>query len=86
VYVDAGHPGWISDIDQLAAALTSAGVKHAAGFSLDVSNFTPTAQDIAYGKQISAKLGGAHFVIDTSRNGAINPPAVTSGPSPTRNR
>lgn len=80
VYVDAGHPGWISDIDQLAAALTSAGVRHAAGFSLNVANFTPTAQDIAYGEQISAKLGGAHFVIDTSRDG-VNPPAVTSGPS-----
>lgn len=97
VYLDAGNAGWIQDLAGLATALRSAGIGHAAGFSLNVSNFLTTADSIRYGTSLSRELGGAHFVIDTSRNGAgpysppagsdqtnwCNPPGRALGPDPT---
>lgn len=68
VYLDGGHSAWKSASDQ-AARLTRASVSGADGFALNVSNFQYTSNSIAYGKAISALIGGKHFVIDTSRNG-----------------
>ena len=68
VYMDAGHPGWIP-VPEMAARLKAAGVDEADGFSLNVSNYKATEELMAYGKQLSAALGGKHFVLDTSRNG-----------------
>src|SRR3954471_24739554 len=68
VYLDGGHSAWKSASDQ-AARLTRANVAAADGFALNVSNFQYTSNSIAYGKAISALIGGKHFVIDTSRNG-----------------
>lgn len=68
VYLDGGHSAWKSASDQ-AARLTKASVDAADGFALNVSNFQYTSNLIAYGKSISALIGGKHFVIDTSRNG-----------------
>lgn len=68
VYVDAGHSTWI-DAGIMAERLKRANVRTADGFALNVSNFMPTDGERSYGVQISEKLGGAHFVIDTSRNG-----------------
>jgi endoglucanase len=39
------------------------------GFTLNHSNFFRTADNVAYGKKVSALIGGKHFVVDTSRNG-----------------
>ncbi|MEV0261377.1 glycoside hydrolase family 6 protein [Streptomyces sp. NPDC050617] len=69
VYVDAGNAGWIRDIGQIADALKNAGVKSADGFALNVSSFHTTRASQEYGNRLSAALGGAHYVIDTSRNG-----------------
>ena len=74
VYMDAGHSGWI-DAPEMAARLKAAGIDEADGFSLNVSNYQSTDALMKYGKQISAKLGGKHFVIDTSRNGNGPPDA-----------
>ena len=74
VYLDAGNAGWVEDLDALAGALDAAGVRDAAGFSLNVANFETTAASTAYGTALSDRLGGAHFVVDTSRNGS-GPPA-----------
>jgi endoglucanase len=49
--------------------LKRANVAAADGFALNVSNFQLTANSVAYGKAVSALIGGKHFVIDTSRNG-----------------
>lgn len=68
VYVDAGNSDWQSS-SVMAARLRAAGAGAARGFSLDVSNFRTTAQEIAYGHSILRSLPGRHFVIDTSRNG-----------------
>ncbi|KKD03059.1 glycoside hydrolase family 6 protein [Streptomyces sp. WM6386] len=94
VYLDAGNAGW-GHPDQIFEPLQWAGVDKADGFSVNVSNFYSTEDSIAYGKQLSAKVGNKHFVIDTSRNGNgpynegkaderwCNPPGRALGETPT---
>ncbi|MDT7706103.1 MAG: endoglucanase [Pseudonocardiales bacterium] len=83
VYLDAGNPGFVTDTGQVADALRRSGVDEAAGFSLNVANFWATPDVLAYGTAISQALGGAHFVVDTSRNGNGRPEGetVNGGPS-----
>lgn len=69
VYLDAGNSRWISPA-KMAPLLLSAGVADARGISTNVSNFNSTAEEIAFADQISGLVGGTHYVIDTSRNGA----------------
>ncbi len=68
LYVDIGHGSWLS-VTEAAAILNEVGVQATNGFSLNVSNFTTTAVNTSFGDALSASLGGAHYVIDTSRNG-----------------
>jgi endoglucanase len=91
VYVDAGNSGW-QDAATMAARLGQlTQLSHVRGFSLNVSNFRSTADSLAYGDDISARLGGLHFVLDTSRNGLgpssddqwCNPAGRALGPAPT---
>ncbi|MDD7924286.1 glycoside hydrolase family 6 protein [Actinomycetospora chibensis] len=95
VYIDAGNPGFVTDIGKLADGLRKSGVNDAAGFALNVANFMETDQVEAYGKRVSDELGGTRFVIDTSRNGNgtyngpeqpswCNPPGRALGSPPTR--
>jgi endoglucanase len=97
VYLDAGNPGWIKDVDRVAGALDDAGVRDADGFSLNVANFETVEANVEYGTALSDRLGGLSFVIDTSRNGNgpaavdkkntdghwCNPPGRALGPAPT---
>jgi len=95
VYLDAGHPRW-QPVSEISMRLELAGVEHANGFSLNVSNYVGTDECIKYGNAVSAQLGGKHYVIDTSRNGAgpyeeatteeeswCNPPGRKIGKPPT---
>ncbi|GAB1329450.1 glycoside hydrolase family 6 protein [Streptomyces sennicomposti] len=94
VYLDAGNAGW-GHPDQIFEPLRRAGVERADGFAVNVSNFYSTEDSLAYGRQLSAKVGGKHFVIDTSRNGNgpytagdpgerwCNPPGRALGEPPT---
>ena len=92
VYVDAGHSRW-TPADVMADRLKQAGVERARGFSLNTANFYTTEEEIGYGEAISGMTGGAHYVIDTSRNGAgpatgvaldwCNPPGRALGAAPT---
>lgn len=68
VYIDAGHLRWHSP-DDMAGRLNSAGIAHARGFSVNVANFYTTEDEIGYGEAISGLTNGAHYVVDTSRNG-----------------
>lgn len=68
VYIDAGTANWLQPT-KLAARLREVGIEQAQGFSLNVSNFRSTADLQAYGDQVSALVGGKHYVLDTSRNG-----------------
>jgi cellulase/cellobiase CelA1 len=71
VYLDAGHANWVP-ASQMAARLRAAGIAQAYGFSLNVSNFDPTAAELGYATQLNQQLGMAkRFVIDTSRNGKV---------------
>ena len=69
VYIDAGHGKWVP-AKEMADRLKKAGVEHASGFSLNTSNYRSTEESVAYGKEISKLVGGKHFIVDTSRNGA----------------
>ncbi|KUN83133.1 endoglucanase [Streptomyces bungoensis] len=94
VYLDAGNAGW-GHPDQIFQPLRQAGVDQADGFAVNVSNFYSTRDSLAYGRQLSAKVGGKHFVVDTSRNGNgpytggdpaqkwCNPPGRALGETPT---
>jgi endoglucanase len=88
VYIDAGHSNWV-DASAMADRLKKAGIANADGFSLNVSGFGATANETAYGTQLSSLLSGTHFVIDTSRNGNgsdgawCNPSGRAIGAKPT---
>jgi endoglucanase len=88
VYLDAGHSGWV-DPSTMASRLSSANISSADGFSLNVSNFSATSNEVSYGQQVSSHAGGKHFVIDTSRNGNgsngewCNPSGRAIGATPT---
>lgn len=68
VYIDVGYPGWLS-VDEAVQRLMKAGVMTADGFALNVGNYQWTEDCIRYGQDISQKIGGKTFVIDSSRNG-----------------
>lgn len=68
VYIDAGHPGW-QPASTMASRLVDAGISLAQGFSLNISNFIGTSDNVSYGSQLSALVNGKHFIVDTGRNG-----------------
>ncbi len=92
VYLDAGNAGWISP-SVMVSRLSKAGVSYARGFSLNVSGFGTTPDQVAYGRQIAPGIGWKRFVVDTSRNGLgpatgisepwCNPPGRALGAKPT---
>ncbi|MFS0713455.1 glycoside hydrolase family 6 protein [Microbacterium sp. 2P01SA-2] len=68
-YVDAGNANWVP-AETMAERLRDAGVREGRGFSTNVSNFSPTADEQRYAERLRSLLGGGpHYVIDTSRNG-----------------
>jgi endoglucanase len=83
VYLDAGNPSWLADTTAVADALQRAGGREATGFALNVANFNTTDATVTYGRAVASALGGAHFVIDTSRNGRgpYPDPQVDGAPS-----
>jgi endoglucanase len=72
IYLDAGHAAWRQPAD-MTDILNVAGIAKADGFAINVANFRSTAECIAYGENISARVGGKPYIIDTSRNG-LGPP------------
>lgn len=89
VYLDAGHAKWQRP-EVIAARLSDAAIDMADGFALNISNYVPNPANIAYGEQVSRRVGGKHFIIDTSRNGIgtangewCNAQGQALGPAPT---
>ncbi|HEY0259211.1 MAG TPA: glycoside hydrolase family 6 protein [Lacisediminihabitans sp.] len=88
IYLDGGHSDWLPAA-QMAPLLQQAGVARVRGFASNVSNFNSTDQELSYDTTLSSMLGGAHFVIDTSRNGNgsngewCNPSGRALGSAPT---
>ncbi|MFG3348178.1 glycoside hydrolase family 6 protein [Streptomyces sp. NPDC048018] len=94
VYLDAGNPAWIPYPAKLVEPLRRAGIARADGFALNVANFQRTEVVRGFGAGLSRLLGGAHFTVDTSRNGDgplpgggaeawCNPPGRALGVPPT---
>jgi endoglucanase len=90
VYLDAGHAHWAPAPD-MADRLKRAGIEDAHGFALNVSNYVWDAENIKFGHEVSKMVGGAPFILDTSRNGNgqdeklewCNPPGRHIGKLPT---
>lgn len=81
VYIDAGYARGISS-EEMARRLKLAGIGMADGFSLNISGFLGNGVTIAYGTDLSRRIGGKHFVIDTSRNGRNASPSGDRCSSP----
>lgn len=89
VYLDGGHSDW-RPVEEMAELLEDAGVDRVRGFATNVSNTQDTEDERDYARRLSAALGGAHAIIDTSRNGAgpaadgawCNPPGRALGANP----
>ncbi|RKR76070.1 glycoside hydrolase family 6 protein [Frondihabitans australicus] len=67
-YLDGGNSRWLKPAE-MASLLNRAGVQYARGFFTNVSNYIGVDDERAYAGKVSALTGGAHFVIDVSRNG-----------------
>ena len=93
VYVEAGASDWMSP-REAASKLRRVGVRHVRGFMLNATHMTTTRANIRHGVKISRRLGGKHFIINTSHNGNgplyrggrtvwCNPPNAAAGARPT---
>lgn len=74
VYIDIGAAEWAS-VPQAAGLLERAGIRHARGFSLNVTQYGSTDLEVQYGAKIvgalaAAGIRGKHFVVNTDENGA----------------
>src|SRR5947209_14423900 len=68
VYLDGGAADAGND-KRMAGYLLASGVKQAQGFFLNSTHFDWTSAEVHYGQQISHRLGGVHFVVNTGENG-----------------
>ncbi|WP_055748302.1 glycoside hydrolase family 6 protein [Frankia sp. AvcI1] len=92
VYLDGANCGWIAPA-VMAGRLAQAGIAHARGFAVNVANYYRTEDEAARAEVLSRFVGGAHYVVDTSRNGRgpavgltnpwCNPPGRGLGEKPT---
>ena len=86
-YVDGGHSNWVEP-EKVAELLQQVGVANVRGFATNVSNYQSDEDERTYGEKLSALLGGAHFIIDSGRNGNgstdvwCNPPGRAYGTDP----
>ncbi|MDF9716584.1 glycoside hydrolase family 6 protein [Nocardioides sp. ChNu-99] len=86
-YVDAGHSDW-RPVDEMADLLRRVGVEKARGFATNVAGYQADADETPYAEALSSRLGGAHYVTDSGRNGApstsewCNPDARLLGDEP----
>lgn len=68
VYLEATASDWKS-VDYTVGKLRRMGVAEVRGFMLNVTHFDWTNANLKYGNEVSRKLGGKHFIINTSANG-----------------
>ncbi len=88
VYLDVGNPAWHTP-DEILARIKSFDLTALRGFALNVSNFIPTTEVVAYAEALYAATS-LPSVIDTSRNGNghsaqegwCNPPGRALGDPP----
>jgi endoglucanase len=98
IYIEAGASDWES-AKRTAKLLRMVGVAKVRGFMLNATHYDWTRANIRHGIDISRRIGGKHFVINTAENGRgpvherlpngrrltiwCNPPGRGLGPPPT---
>jgi endoglucanase len=98
LYIEAGASDW-EGASRMAPKLRRVGVAMADGFMLNATHYDWTRANIKYGVDLSRRVGGKHFVINTAENGRgpdhqrlpngrrltiwCNPPGRGLGPAPT---
>ena len=83
-----GHRVGLEVASWTASMLRRIGVAKVRGFMLNVTHHDWTANNIAYGRKVSRRIGGKPFVVSTSYNGR-GPGALQAGqegPLPARER
>lgn len=83
VYIDGGTAGWLSAARD-ASLLIRNGVRYARGFTLDDTDYDPTATEDKFGAQVVAALAkrgvkGKHFIVNTDENGQPYKPYQVRG-------
>jgi endoglucanase len=68
VYLDAGASDW-EPVARTVRKLRAIGVSRVRGFMLNATHMDWTANAIRYGRAISRRIGGKHFIVNTSDNG-----------------
>jgi endoglucanase len=68
VYIEAGASDWEA-ASRTAKQLRKVGIAKAQGFMLNVTHYDWTRNNIRHGLAISRRVGGKHFIINTSQNG-----------------
>ena len=68
IYLEAGASDW-EPARRTAKKLRKIGISKVRGFMLNVTHYDWTAANIRHGIDLSRRLGGKHFVINTSQNG-----------------
>ena len=68
VYIEAGASDWESAA-RTARQLRQVGVAKVRGFMLNVTHYDWTGANIQHGLDISRRMGGKHFIINTAENG-----------------
>ncbi len=69
VYIDAGSEDWGKNAATMAGRLRRADVGEAEGFALGASHHDWTYKEVRFGLQISRRLHGKHYVVNTDANG-----------------
>lgn len=75
-YSDSGSAGYAADL------LNHMGIRQVQGFFTNDTHLQWTSHELRYAEAVSARTGGAHFVINTSSNGRgplLNPHPRTQG-------
>jgi endoglucanase len=68
IYIEAGASDWEASF-RMAKKLRQVGIHKVRGFMLNVTHYDWTMNNIRYGLDLSRRLGGKHFVINTAQNG-----------------
>ncbi|MFJ6677551.1 glycoside hydrolase family 6 protein [Microbacterium sp. NPDC091382] len=81
IYIDGGHSNWLP-AEKMADLIRQTGViDRVRGFATNVSNYQASSDEFAYAASLSQLLGGAHAIVDTSRNGTATSGGEWCNPS-----
>ncbi|HNI69852.1 MAG TPA: glycoside hydrolase family 6 protein [Marmoricola sp.] len=74
IYLDGSDGDWLT-VPEATSMLIQAGIQYVRGFALGATHYADSAQNMAFGEQVSGMLAGCgypgkHYVVDTSDTGA----------------